>query len=370
MGDGLVVPTEPVYGADGRETVAWYRAHRDVRADQHRRSESRYHVHGESMEARGKFLRLRVLVDEPIDRPAVDRHEVFTIRTQFHVRRVHGTTDRHPLTPQPGHHPRLVPHGQTSSDQGGDLGARRAGCIHDAVHHQGSTVGATDLVGPTVSYADVGHRADRPTASRPASRPPLRVDGRAIGPGPTPHHGRRRRVCRRKGTRPRARERGAPFRPPTSWRRTPMLREGPPGLSVSPLRRCLRTTGCARSGATTLPHRALPPDLRARPLRPRSSRNTPWSRSCSDALTQEKVQLVTPSPGLPASIMTTSAPWSARCQPTLAPMIPTPITPIRISFPYHARLGGPGRYREVAATLRKPRRNRFGNGSLAERFRQ
>jgi hypothetical protein len=66
MGDGLVLPTEPVYGADGREAVAWYRAHRDGRADQLRRSESRYHVHGEPIEARGKFLRLRALVDGPV----------------------------------------------------------------------------------------------------------------------------------------------------------------------------------------------------------------------------------------------------------------------------------------------------------------
>ena len=119
---------------------------------------------------------LNVAVDKRIDLPAVDRHEVVTIRTQLDVRAVHGPTDRHPFAPQPGHHPRFVLHGQTSSDKGGNPVARRTSGVDHSIDLQPPPVGQRDLAGLAISKGYADHGAPDPQFGSEV----LGVSGKAV----------------------------------------------------------------------------------------------------------------------------------------------------------------------------------------------
>jgi hypothetical protein len=105
---------------------------------------------------------MSVTFDQRIDLPAVNHYKVVTIRTQLDMRCVHGPPDRHPFTPQPGHHSRFVSHGKVPTDKRGDTVARWTGGIDQAVHPQPSPVGQRDLAGMPISNGDAGHNAIDP----------------------------------------------------------------------------------------------------------------------------------------------------------------------------------------------------------------
>ena len=110
-------------------------------------------------------------------------------------------------TPQPGHQSWLVPHGRRRPTKEeirappARLRSRRRPPPRFDRRRNGSRC-------PDRLRGGCRSPRNRAAALRPASRPPRPVDGRAIGPGPTPHRGRRRPVCHRRGSRHRARERG------------------------------------------------------------------------------------------------------------------------------------------------------------------